>query len=110
MTPNSLKRLTAVVLMATGASLGARAQTGGLSLPDSGRISCADTIREISVATGWGSKAETGPRGDGQKDMAGKRPFPVQSFIIPAAMIAYGAVAVHNGTLRHLNGDVKEQG
>src|ERR1700730_6398446 len=30
------------------------------------------------------------------------------AFILPAAMIAYGAVAVHNGTLQHLNGEVKE--
>jgi hypothetical protein len=38
-----------------------------------------------------------------------KQPFPAGSFIIPAAMIVYGAVAVHNGSLQSLNGAVKEQ-
>jgi PAP2 superfamily len=116
MTPNSLKRLTAIVLMATGMSLGARAQTGGLAAPaaDSGGaaaigFSSTDTIKEVSVATGWGSRPDTVPRFDWHKDIAWKRPFPVQSFLIPAAMIAYGAVAVHNGALRNLNGEVKEQ-
>ena len=33
----------------------------------------------------------------------------VKSFIAPAAMIAYGVVAVHSGSLREVNGDVKEQ-
>jgi membrane-associated phospholipid phosphatase len=35
--------------------------------------------------------------------------FRPSAFILPAAMIAYGAFAVHNSTLRQLNGDVKEQ-
>ncbi|HEV3411947.1 MAG TPA: phosphatase PAP2 family protein [Puia sp.] len=30
------------------------------------------------------------------------------AFILPAAMIAYGAIAVRNGTLQHANGEVKE--
>ena len=113
MTPNSLKRLTAVTLLATGMSLGVRAQMGGLAapatLPGGARISGADTIKEVSATTGWGSRPDTVPRIDWHKDIAWKRPFPVQSFIIPAAMIAYGAVAVHNSALRTLNGEVKEQ-
>jgi 4-amino-4-deoxy-L-arabinose transferase-like glycosyltransferase len=31
------------------------------------------------------------------------------AFVLPAAMIAYGTFAVHNGTLQHVNRDVKEQ-
>jgi membrane-associated phospholipid phosphatase len=30
------------------------------------------------------------------------------AFILPAAMIAYGVVAIHNGTLQQANGEVKE--
>jgi hypothetical protein len=51
-------------------------------------------------------------RGNGQTaDSIPTRPLEIKSsaFILPAAMIAYGAVAVHNGTLKHLNGEVKEQ-
>jgi|GEM_PF-161430 len=70
-----------------------------------------DTIREISVTalTGGGSKADTIPRFDWrQKLPAYKQPFPLQSFVLPAAMIAYGATAVHNHSLQSLNGHVKD--
>ncbi len=33
----------------------------------------------------------------------------MKTFIAPAAMITYGVIAVHNGTLQRINGDVKEQ-
>jgi PAP2 superfamily len=78
----------------------------------------ADTnlIREISV-TPLGARTDTVPRWtdtlgrryDWQKAAVLNRPFPVQSFILPAAMIAYGATALRSKTLQHLNGDVKEQ-
>ena len=103
MTPNTIKRLVAVVMMVTGMGLVARPQTGGIGSAGS------DTIKEVSVAPGWGSRTDTVPRFDWHQDIAWKKPFPVQSFIIPAAMIAYGAVAIHNSSLRQLNGDVKEQ-
>jgi hypothetical protein len=72
----------------------------------------SDTIKEISVTAvmGGGSKMDTVPRFDWhQKLPAYKQPFPLQSFVLPAAMIAYGAMAVHNGTLQNWNGSVKEQ-
>lgn len=77
----------------------------------------SDTIREISVTPVRGSRVDTLPRWadslhrryDWQKAAVLNRPFPAASFIVPAAMIAYGATAVHNGTLQKLNGDVKEQ-
>jgi hypothetical protein len=70
----------------------------------------SDTIREISVTPGWGSRPDSLPHHiDWQKAATWKQPFPVQSFILPAAMIIYGATAVHNGTLQHMNGEVKEQ-
>ena len=88
-----------------------------------------DTIREVSASPGWGPQqghraagfgwvsSDTLPRRtdtprrryDWQKAAVLNRPFPVQSFIVPVAMIAYGATAVHNGTLQKLNGEVKEQ-
>ncbi|HWB94285.1 MAG TPA: phosphatase PAP2 family protein [Puia sp.] len=85
----------------------------------------SDTIREVSAASGWGSwSGYTGtmasdtaprrmdtlhPRYDWQKAAVLNKPFPVRSFIVPAALIAYGATAVHNGTLQKVNGELKEQ-
>lgn len=46
---------------------------------------------------------------DWQQTASWKKPFPVQSFILPAALISYGVVAVHSGTLRQWNAQVKEQ-
>jgi PAP2 superfamily len=37
------------------------------------------------------------------------RSIGASAFILPGAMIAYGVLAVRNGTLQHVNGDVKEQ-
>ncbi|WP_188930015.1 phosphatase PAP2 family protein [Puia dinghuensis] len=68
-----------------------------------------DTIREVSFRPVWGSTPDTVPHIDWHKGLTYKQPFPYQSFILPAAMIAYGATAVHNGTLQKVNADVKEQ-
>src|SRR5690349_19879959 len=69
-----------------------------------------DTIREVSAFPGGGTRMDTlHPRYDWQKAVVLNRPFPVQSFIVPAAFIAYGATAVHNRVLQEVNGDVKEQ-
>jgi PAP2 superfamily len=70
----------------------------------------ADTIREISVTPVAAARPDTLPRRfDWQKAAVLNRPFPVQSFILPAAMIAYGVTAVHNGALQKVNASVKEQ-
>ncbi len=74
-----------------------------------GHAQYSDTIREISATPGWGSPSDTIRRFDWDKATLLNKPFPVRQFVIPAAMIAYGAIAVHNGTLQHVNGDVKEQ-
>jgi len=70
-----------------------------------------DTIKEVSISTGWGSTPDTTlPHHiDWKKAATYKQPFPYQSLFLPAAMIAYGATAVHNGTLQHINGEMKEQ-
>ena len=74
-----------------------------------GQSAAVDTIREVSVTPTWGSAPDTLPHKiDWQKAATYKQPFPYRSFILPAAMIAYGATAVHNGTLQKLNGEVKE--
>ena len=69
-----------------------------------------DTIREVSITPNRGSVPDTLPHKiDWEKAASYKRPFPFQSLVLPAAMIAYGATAVHNGALQKLNGEVKEQ-
>ena len=69
-----------------------------------------DTIREINMTTGLGSRPDTLPRRyDWEKAAELNRPFPVQQFLLPVAMIAYGTTAVHNGMLQKVNGEVKEQ-
>src|ERR1700744_3452114 len=59
------------------------ALAGGTGAPGSlaGGLHGADTIKEVSVATGWGSRADTVPRFNWHQDIAWKKPFPVQSFI-----------------------------
>jgi hypothetical protein len=69
-----------------------------------------DTIREVSITPTWASKRDTVPHKIDWHFAANyKQPFPFQSLVLPAAMIAYGATAVKNGTLQKLNGEVKEQ-
>ena len=92
--------------------------------PGGGRPGQAVSAKEqLSGLTGTGSRTglshqtDTVPkwvdslhrRYDWQKAAELNKPFPVQQFILPAAMIAYGATAVHNGTLQKVNGSVKEQ-
>lgn len=38
-----------------------------------------------------------------------KKPFPVGSFILPAAMVAYGFTAIHVSGLQHVNSKIKEE-
>src|SRR5882757_2150993 len=109
-----MKRLAAVVVILIGCKV-ANCQnidtTARLVIENAGIVKPAtgDTIKEISMTPGWGSKADTIPRFDWrQKLPAYKQPFPFQSFIVPAAMIAYGATAVHNHSLQNLNGHVKD--
>jgi len=74
------------------------------------RSAVTDTIREVSITPTWGSPRDTVPHKIDWHFAANyKQPFPVQSLILPAAMIAYGATAVKNGTLQKVNGEVKEQ-
>ena len=90
-----------------------------------GQNTDANVIKEVSVTpvgggsrvAGVSSRTDTVPRWtdtlgrryDWQKAAVLNRPFPVQSFILPAAMIAYGATALRSKTLQQVNGDVKEQ-
>jgi len=46
---------------------------------------------------------------DWQKAATYKRPFPVQSFILPAALIGYGFTALNNSGLKSINNKVKEE-
>ncbi len=114
-----MRKLFIVVMAVIGMRMVARSQpVGGTvgvgTVPGVAAVGAvaggADTIKEVSVATGWGSRADSVPRRiDWTRQLSWKKPFPVQSFIIPAAMIGYGITAIHNGTLRGINGDVKEQ-
>jgi membrane-associated phospholipid phosphatase len=101
-----MKKLATVVVGLTCVCLMATAQNStGI-----GQSAAMDTIKEVSISPGWGSTPDSLPRRiDWHKDVAWKRPFPVQSFVLPAAMIIYGATAVHNNTLKSLNGKIQEQ-
>jgi membrane-associated phospholipid phosphatase len=114
-----MRKLFIVVVVVTGMGMVARSQPVGGTVPRVGTVGAvasgavaggSDTIKEVSVVTGWGSRVDSVPRRiDWDKQLSWKKPFPVQSFIIPAAMIGYGITAIHNGTLRGINGEVKEQ-
>jgi hypothetical protein len=69
-------------------------------------ICCGVRAQDVKVQPSQTKKTDTI---NWSERPAWKKPFPVQSFLVPAAMIAYGAVAVHNGELRELNGNIKEQ-
>ena len=38
-----------------------------------------------------------------------RKPFPVGSFVLPAAMVAYGFTAIHVSGLQHVNSKIKEE-
>lgn len=117
-----MKKLLAVVIIIIGCKV-AECQEAGMVKPPAvdttrkigpaaGMVKPAagDTIREVSMTAGWGSKVDTVPRFNWRQQLpAWKQPFPYQSFIVPAAMIAYGATAVHNHSLQSLNGHIQEQ-
>ncbi|WP_431214793.1 hypothetical protein ACQ86N_08570 [Puia sp. P3] len=81
-----MKKLAAVVVIVLGCRV-ARCQdvTGGVSpmVRDSNVVVVSrDTIREVSMATGWGSKADTVPRFNWSQGLpAWKQPFPYKSFL-----------------------------
>jgi hypothetical protein len=84
-------------------------KTSAQEIKENNRSAAMDTIREVSVTPTWGSAPDTMPHKiDWHLAATYKQPFPFQSLILPAAMIAYGATAVHNGTLQNWNGEVKE--
>jgi hypothetical protein len=77
---------------------------------ENNRSAAMDTIREVSITPTWGSAPDTVPHKiDWHLAATYKQPFPFRSLILPAAMIAYGATAVHNGTLQKVNSGVKDQ-
>src|SRR5258707_4685083 len=102
----TMKRLATVAVCLTWMCQLASAQ----NFKESGRSAAVDTIREVSFTPTTGSTPDTIPHKiDWHLAATYKKPFPFQSLVLPAAMIAYGATAVHNGTLQKVNGDVKEQ-
>ncbi|HVU95741.1 MAG TPA: phosphatase PAP2 family protein [Puia sp.] len=77
---------------------------------ENNRFAAMDTIREVSITPTWGSAPDTVPHKiDWHLAASYRQPFPFHSLILPAAMIAYGATAVHNGTLQKVNSGVKDQ-
>src|ERR1700753_609120 len=64
----------------------------------------ADTIREVSA-----SRDSLNRRYDWRRAAALNKPFPIQSFILPAAIIGYGAAALRSKTLQKLNSGAKEE-
>ncbi len=115
-----MKKLSTVAVFLAGCCMCGRAQNKAISTPavlgkagfenaGPGRNG-VDTIREVSVTSGWGAPSDSVPRRlDWRKAATYKQPFPAASFILPAAFIAYGAIAVHNHSLQHINGSMKEE-
>ena len=108
-----MQRLATVVVLMTLLAFKAQSQNtdtikrAGTSEIHNGN---SDTLKEVSATPGWGSRGDSIPRRIDWKNAANfKKPFPVQSFILPAAMIAYGAVAVHNNNLKNINANVKDE-
>jgi len=100
-----MKRLATVLTLLTGVCLSTRSQD--LSHPLTGSM---DTIREVSVTPLPVMRADTIPsRVDWHHIDAYRKPFPYQSFILPAAFVAYGFTALHNNNLQHLNSKVREE-
>jgi hypothetical protein len=101
-----MKKLATVTVLVIGLCRLASAQ----EFKETSRLIAMDTIREVSITPTWGSAPDTVPHKiDWQKAATYKQPFPFRSLVLPAAMIAYGATAVHNGSLQKVNGEVKEQ-
>jgi len=107
-----MEKLVAVVVLMAGFCVVGHSQNTdtitktGLTSAGSAK---ADTIREVSLTTGWGSPADSIPRKiDWSKAGTFRPAFPAKSFLLPAALIAYGAVAVHNNSLKTVNAHFKD--
>jgi membrane-associated phospholipid phosphatase len=68
-----------------------------------------DTIREVSFSTVSGARVDTVPHINWDYRPAYNRPFPVQQFILPAAMIAYGFAGLKVAGLQNLNHKIREE-
>jgi membrane-associated phospholipid phosphatase len=100
-------RLTTVAICLTLGCKAVSAQNSIVNRPVA--VADTNTIREVSITPTWGSARDTVPhRIDWQNAATFKQPFPFHSLLLPATMIAYGAMAVHNGTLQNINGESKE--
>lgn len=101
-----IKQLLTLMGFMTSFCLATRAQYADMPIPTGSK----DTIREISVTMASGMRHDTVPhRIDWQFATTYKQPFPVQSFILPAALIGYGVTAVHNNSLQKVNAHMKEE-
>ena len=99
-----MKRLATVLTLMTSVCLSTRSQNVALPLSQGG----LDTIKEVSVVPVSAVRPDTVPlHVDWRNVDAYRKPFPYRSFILPAAMVAYGFTALHVNNLAHLNAKVE---
>src|SRR6187402_1718391 len=102
-----MRKLAALVMIMTITGLQAKSQNANSIAPTD---AVPDTLREISITPLAGIRSDTIPRFNWNQGLpAYKNAFPYKSFILPAAMVAYGFTALHMSTLQKLNGEVKEE-
>jgi hypothetical protein len=103
--PHMMKMATVLALF-TSVCLSARSQNpSSFNTAENNNV-----IREISVTPVAARMHDTIPR-EHRLDWTipeYQKPFPVQKFILPAAMVAYGFAGLHVGGLKEVNEEVKE--
>jgi membrane-associated phospholipid phosphatase len=102
-----MRKLAALVMLTAITGLRAKSQNLNSIVP---AIGAPDTLREISITPTAAVRPDTVPRFSWNQGLpAYKNAFPYKSFILPAAMVAYGFTALKVGALKNLNGEVKEE-
>jgi len=102
-----MKKLATVLTLFMGVCLSARSQTPS----PTNTAEYNNIIREISITPVAARQHDTVPN-EHRLDWSipeYRKPFPVQKFILPAAMVAYGFAGMHMSGLQNLNKGVKDE-
>jgi len=100
-----MMKMATVLTLSIGVCLSVKSQNISSATED------GNVIREISISPVSARTHDTIPS-DHRLDWSipeYKKPFPVQKFILPAAMVAYGFAGLHVGGLQSVNKGVKDE-
>src|SRR5690242_18103647 len=99
-----MMKMATVLTLSLCVCLSARSQ-------DSLSLNNGNFIKEISLTPASASVPDTVPfrRHLDWSIPDYRKPFPVGSFVLPAAMVAYGFTAIHVSGLQHVNSKIKEE-